>query len=352
MTFGAPWVLALLLLVPLLARWHARRRGRAVVVFSSLGLVEPLPISLRQRLAWVPAAALMLAMAAIIVALARPRFGIGEVRTSANGVAMVVVLDRSASMGLPFAFAGRDSTRLDAVKAVFNEFVVGNGRDLPGRPEDLIGLVAFARFADTVCPLVRVHETLVKLVEKMEMADQRWEGGTAIGDGLALGATRLRQAEADLLAREKNPQDPDFTIKSKALVLLTDGDENVGEMSARQAAELCKEWGIKIYAIGIGDERGGLIDTPMGRVAVPRGGGFDERLMQDITSSTGGRYWRAASGDALREVYAQIDALERTQIKSKEFTSYREAFVPWAAAGAALLAVSITLSGSLLRRSP
>jgi Ca-activated chloride channel family protein len=352
MTFGTPWALALIVLVPLLVWWSGRRRARAVVVYSSLGLVVPLGRTWRQRLRWLPVAMLALGMIALIIALARPRYGVGEVRTTANGSALLMVVDRSASMGLPFEFQGQMGRRIDAVKVVFKEFIEGNGRDLAGRPEDLIGLVAFARFADTICPLVRIHETLVQLVEKMELADQRWEGGTAIGDGLALGATRLKKAEEDLLAREKNPQDPEFTIKSKAIVLLTDGDENVGDVDARSASEMCEEWGIKIYAIGIGDDRGGFIETPAGRLAVPRGGGFDEQLMKDITTKTGGRYWRADTGEALRRIYAEIDALEKTEIKSKEFTSYRESFAPWAAAGAGLLAASMFLSATIFRRSP
>ena len=352
MTFGLPWALALLVLIPPLWWWGGRRRARAALTYSSLGLVDPLRRTLRQRLAWLPSALLALAAATLIVALARPRFGIGEVRITANGIALMMVVDRSASMKLPISMAGVEVQRIDAVKQVFTEFVVGNGSDLQGRPEDLIGLVSFARYADTVCPLVRIHDTLVKLVQSIDLAESQYEGGTAIGDGLALAATRLKQAEEDLAKREKNPADPEFTIKSKAIVLLTDGDENAGEMNALDAADLAREWGIKIYVIGIGDERGGVIDTAMGRVRIQRGGGFDESRMKAIAQRTGGEYWRAGDAESLRRIYARIDELEKTEIKSKEYTSYREAFMPWAIAGAGMIAASLALSSTLLRRSP
>jgi Ca-activated chloride channel homolog len=352
LSFQLPWALALLALLPPLMWWTSRPRRRPVIVFSSVQLVEPLPATWRTRLRWLPAALVWMSLACLIVAVARPRLGIGEVRTTATGVAMMMVVDRSLSMALPIEMDGVEVTRIDAVKRVFQQFVEGDGRDLKGRTQDLIGLVTFARYADTVCPLVRIHSTLLRLVQGIELADQRIEGGTAIGDGLALGAARLKQAEEDLRKGERNPQDPEFTIKSKVIVLLTDGDENSGEMRARQAAELCREWGIKIYAIGIGDERGGVLDTPAGRVIVPPSGGFDEGLMREITSSTGGRYWRATDAAALREAYEAIDKLETTEIKSREFTSYTETFMPLATASALGLALAMLLSSSVLRRSP
>jgi Ca-activated chloride channel family protein len=241
MNFATPWALALVPVVLLAAWWGTRSGRRGAVVFSSVELAELSGATWRTRLAWLPGAMAALAMVLLAVALARPRLGIGEVRTLANGVAIMMVLDRSASMALPLRFQGEDRPRLDVVKQVFSEFVEGNGGDLPGRPEDLIGLVAFARFAETVCPLVRVHGTLNKLVESMQIAEQQVEGGTAVGDGLALGAARLREAEKELAERNKGEQDPEFTIKSKVIVLLTDGDENAGETRAADAARVCAD---------------------------------------------------------------------------------------------------------------
>lgn len=270
----------------------------------------------------------------------------------AEGVALMMVVDRSASMGLTMNFQGVRQKRIDVVKGVFTEFVAGNNREFKGRPQDLIGLVTFARYPDTICPLVGIHDTLIKLVDMIELAQERWEGGTAIGDGLALGAARLKKAEDELAVRNKGQIDPDFTLKSKAIILLTDGDENFGETRADAAAQLCKEWGIKVYAIGIGDDRGGVVDTAAGPVRIPRGGGFDESTMRRIAEITGGRYWRATDGESLRGVYAAIDLLEKTEIRSIEYTSYNERFMPWALAGGSALAAGLLLGFTWLRRGP
>lgn len=350
MSFEWPWALLLLLFVPVTVWLGGRSRARAGMIYSSEIVVEHIPPTLRQRLMLLPEAFLALALICLVVALARPRQGIGEVRTTAKGVAIMMVADRSGSMGLPFSFGGQEVTRLEAVKQVFTEFVIGNERDLKGRPEDLIGLVTFARFADTVCPPVQIHDTLVKLIETVELADPRIEGGTAVGDGLALGATRLKTVEDELKKRNEGQADPAFTIKSKVIVLLTDGDENVGEIASRQAADMCKEWGIKVYAIGVGDERGGIVNTPAGQVRVAAGG-FDEAALKSIAAATGGAYYRAGDGAGLRRVYGEIDALEKTEIISKEFTSYREVYAPWAISGLALISVSMLLSSTVLRRT-
>lgn len=349
-TFVWPWALLLILLTPLVAWWPVRARARSSVAYSSVSLLDPAGPTLRQRLVWLPVFLRALGLALLVVALARPRVGIGEVRTTAKGVALMAVVDRSLSMQLPIEYEGRAVSRLDVVKRVFNDFVVGDGKDLGGRPEDLVGLVTFSEFADTVCPLTRVHDTLVTLVDGIELADQNIEQGTAIGDGMALAAARLKTAEEELQRRNAGETDPAFEIKSKAIVLLTDGDENRGEMRARDAAELCREWGIKVYAIGIGDERGGAIRAQGRVIPIPRGMGFNEPLMKSIAERTGGRYWRATDGAALRRVYEEIDALEKTDIVSTQYTSYEEAFTPWAVAGLTALGLELILSLTWLRR--
>jgi Ca-activated chloride channel family protein len=351
MTFASPWPMLLLLAVPVIAWWSGRAPARAAVMYSSIDLVEPSRRALRARLWRLPGMLTAFGAALLIVALARPQTGIGEVRTTAKGVALAMVVDRSASMQLPLRFGGRAQTRIDVVKQVFREFVEGNRRDLPGRPEDLIGLVTFARYAETVCPLVRIHETLVKLVESINLAEDQWEGGTAIGDGLALAAARLITAEVELAKRTNAEKNPHFILKSKAIILLTDGDENAGEIAAPQAAQICKEWGIKIYAIGIGDEAGGVVTAGGIRTMIMTGQGFDEALMKSLASATGGAYWRATDGEALRRAYAAIDELEKTEIESVEYTSYREQYHPWAAAGGGLIAVGLLLGSTCLRRS-
>ncbi len=349
----SPYALLLILLVPVVVWWSMRSRARPSIRFSSSALLEPVPVTFRQRAGVLVAFLRFFGLAALVIALARPQTGLGEVRTTARGVAIMMVVDRSGSMGLPLDYGGAPLTRLEVVKRVFREFVAGNARDLKGRPEDLIGLVTFSRFPETVCPLVSVHDTLLSLMDAVQLATTRGEDGTAIGDGMALAAARLQNAEKELGERNRGEAQPAFTIKSKALILLTDGDENVADqMNASQAADLCAQWGIKVYAIGIGDEEGGLLRTPTGNIRIPRGGGFNERLMKSIAQKTGGRYWRAADGEALRRVYASIDELEKTEIISTEFTTYREEFVPWAIAGAVALALQMLLSATVLRRAP
>lgn len=347
-----PEALALLPLVPALIWWATRRRRRPALIFSSADLFLGVGPSWRQRALWLIPALRAVALVALIVALARPQQGVGTVRTTSRGVAIMAVVDRSASMSLPMSFEGREAPRLDVVKEVFNRFVIGDGRRLKGRPEDLIGLVSFALFPETVCPLVRIHDTLTKLVNAIAFADQQFEAGTAIGDGLALAAARLRQAEADLAERQAGEAEPDFTIASKVIILLTDGDENQGEVRAAEAAEACRQWGIRIYAVGIGDDRGGVVQTPMGAMRLPAGQGFNEALMKSIAESTGGLYRRATDGESLERIYQEIGTLEKTEVRSVEFTSYRERFVPWAVAGTALLLFEFLLARILLRRVP
>lgn len=350
--FASPWFLLLLLAVPVAAWWSARPRRRPAVLYSSTMLLEAVRPTWRVRFRRLPGALVAVGAALLIVGLARPRLGIGEVRTRASAVAIMIVVDRSASMQLPMRFAGKFVPRIDAAKQVFKDFVAGDGRELKGRREDLVGLVTFARFPETVCPLVRIHDTLLKLVDGITLAEDRWEGGTAIGDGLALAAARLKKAEEELAARNRRDPDPNFSIRSKVIVLLTDGDENVGETRAAQAAQLCREWGIRIYAVGIGDDSGGTVRVGGARVAIGRGGGFDEELLRSITRATDGAYWRATDGEALRRAASAIDELEKTIVESKEFTSYRERFMPWAAWGAGLVAAGLFLSSTVLRRSP
>jgi len=136
---------------------------------------------------------------------------------------------------------------------------------------------------------------------------------------------------------------------------MTDGDENVGDISAQQAAELCKQWGIKIYAVGIGSDDGGgtLMNTQMGAFRIQTGrGGVNDQLLKDIAGSTGGKYYAATDGASLKAIYADIDALEKTEIKSTQYTSYSETFWWWAAAGGAALALEMLLASTWLRRSP
>lgn len=339
--FASSWVLLLLLLVPLFVWWPMRKRRRGAVTYSSRQRLAGIRVSLRRRLLWLIPMLRAVGLACLIVAMARPRQGIGEVRTSAEGIAIMFVVDRSWSMS-EVLDRQRNTSRMDVVKEVCKEFVEGDGHGLAGRRDDLIGLVTFGRFAQTVCPLVRIHDTLVQLVEGIELANpQSMDAGTAIGEGLALAAARLKDAENDLKKRNETEDDPEFALKSKVIVLLTDGDENVTSIRAEQAAALCAEWGIRVYAIGIGE--------PQLR---RRRGGLNQQLLDRIAEQTSGISRIASDPDALHRIYEEIDQLEKSRIRSKEFTSYDERFAVWAITGGGVLALQMLLAGTWLRRLP
>lgn len=375
--FESPALLLLLLALPV-AWWAWRRCERAsVVALPSLELVEGLGASWRTRASALRTPVRLLALAALIVAAARPQAGVGKTSVVTEGVAIMMVVDRSGSMGEEMPFGGRVMSRLDVVKRVFREFVMGTqkvaeaegalaerGDALGGRPNDLIGIVSFARYAETVCPLVRDPQAVGALVETLDLPLVRSEDGTAIGDGVALAAARLRDAEEDLKRRalaeatgqnvgasdERIAVEAGFTIKSKAIVLLTDGEWNAGEVSPLDAAALAQQWGIRVYTIAVGGgER--VVQTPLGAMRVPSRG-VDESVLRRMAEMTDGRHFSASDAEGLRGVYAAIDALEKSRVESRQYTEYTELFWPLAAAGAALLAFEAFVGATLLRRAP
>ena len=352
MRFAAPQAFLLLTLLPLVAWFYLRRGRTATVRFSSLRRVGSLRRSMRLRARPLLLVLRLAALALLIVAIARPQMSRSETRVSTEGIALEMVVDRSSSMRAEMDFEGERLNRLEVVKRVFTEFVVGNGDDLPGRPHDLIGMIAFARFADTAAPLVRAHDALVQFVLGTKIVQFEAEDGTAIGDALALAAARLKRAEEDIARWTEHGTADAFKIKSKAIILLTDGRNNAGDMTPGQAAALARDWGIKIYAIGIGGgEEFITVRTPLGTVRVPTGG-MDEATLRTVAEVSGGRYFVAADGDALRNVYREIDRLEKTEIETLELSQHDEEFLPYALAAGLLLLSEIVLSNTWLRRAP
>lgn len=346
--FAYPWVLVLLLAVPvvMIAAWARRGRGRLVYPTTHLPVLgEP---SMRARLVHLPLVLRGLALAFFVIALARPQDELGLVRTSTEGVAIQIVLDRSSSMLEQIELDGLKTNRLETVKRVAQEFVAGNGDDLKGREGDMIGVVAFGSYADTICPLTREHTALLDLIGGIDVSPLRSEQGTAIGDAVSLAAVHLREAEKEIaagLGEEK--ADPDFSIKSKAIILLTDGENNRGDIDPMEAAEVCREWGITLYTIGIG---GGSYVEIAG-MRVQRGPAVDERTMRAIAARTGGEYWLADSADSLRQIYAVIDSLETTEIETSESVEYTERFPVFAEVGLVLLVLEQLLAQIWLRRT-
>jgi Ca-activated chloride channel family protein len=344
-----PWAFAFLAIPVVLLLLRVRRPA---VVLPTTSVSAGLPKTMRQRLMWLPRWLLGLAMIAGIIALARPQLGEGRVLTSTDAVAIQLCVDRSGSMALPMPLDGQEMSRLDVVKRVVRDFLMGDGRALAGRTADLIGLVQFAGYADTACPMVRDHKALAQLVDAVPLA-QQFEDGTAIGDGLALASARLRTAEQDLKARHTELSDEDFRIKSKVIVLLTDGDNNRGRVEPLEAAKLAAGWGIKVYTIGIGSDSYRIMRDPFfGDRKIPMPSDVNEPMLKAIADSTGGKYYRAADGRALRDIYADIDRLEKSTVKTIDFTDYTELFTPVALVAVGLIGLRGLLASLWLRRSP
>lgn len=344
--FESPWMF--LLLVPLAALIVWRRSDRVRLRFSSTAAAVRIRGSRRAGMARLPLLLRALALVALVTAMARPQHGTERAREISQGVAIAMVVDRSSSMGERMRLGGRAVTRLEAVKRVFREFVDPVEGRMGGRPNDMIGMTAFAQYADSVCPLTLSHGTLLQLLDAVRLAEGPLEDGTAIGDAVVLAAARLAKAE-ESLGRDGDGGS-DYEIASKIVILLTDGENNAGDRSVRDAAELCRQWGIKVYAIGVGDERG--LQTPFGRLSAPLRPGFDDRDLRELADRTGGKYWLATDADTLRSVHEEIDRLEKSEFEVVRFLDYREAFAPWALAGLAMLSLEALLRLTLLRTAP
>lgn len=330
--FATPWVLSLLVLVPLLGYLLNRRQGRhqtAGLRFASLSLVR-YTRTWRSALRPVLSLARLLALALMILGLARPQLAQAKEQVHGQGVDMIIAQDISGSMAsLDF----EPQNRLEAAKAVINDFI-------SRRTYDRIGLVVFAQEAFNQSPMTTDHAVLERLLKQVQLApDLQLEDGTAIGHGLANAANMLKDSKA----------------KSRVVILLTDGANNAGEISPETAADAARALGIKVYTIGMG--RPGQVPVPVdsifgGKEIVYQESDLDEALLQQIAEKTGGQYFRATDTADLQRIYDQIDALEKSQI---EITRYSEEIelIGWVLVPALMLMVAEQfLSHTLFRRIP
>jgi Ca-activated chloride channel family protein len=323
------------------------------VRFSSLVNARRAGRSLRQQLAALPLLVRVLAIVLLVTALARPQMGREKVRDVTKGIAIQMVIDRSGSMGAEMDYRGRRLNRLEVVKKVFEEFLMGNSESLGGRPNDLVGMIAFARYADTMAPLTLGHGALLRFLETVDVVKRRSEDGTAIGDAIALAAARLKTAEEDLARHSSETGEKEYDIKSKIIILLTDGQNNFGKRTPDEAARLAADWGIKIYTIGVGSADGvSTIKTIFGQFKVQTGGGVDTKTLEHVADLTGGVFRLGESEQSLREIYEEIDRLETTEIESVRYIDYRELFTPFALAAMCLLLLEVTLVNTIFRRIP
>ena len=362
MQLYSPWALLLLLVVPALVYLMLRKKGTAAVRFPSLAVMRNCSLSWRIRLRPLLKVARLVCVILLITALARPRKGTVLSEISTEGVAIEAVVDRSGSMETEMDYYGQKLNRLEVVKKVLSDFIEGDKKDLKGRSSDLVGLITFARYADTKCPLVHSHNVLIEFLKKTDIAIQN-EDGTAIGDAVALAAARLRKAEEEIHQRKaqlasageeiSDVNESGFKIKSKAIILLTDGINNAGQYDPFEAAELAKKWSIKIYTIGIGSGQAFRTVQMLGTtLRMPAGQNLDERLLKTLAENTGGFYGRADDAEALRTIVEKIDELEKTEVKSVQYTQFAERFGPWTLAALLVLGAEILAGCTVFRKIP
>jgi Ca-activated chloride channel family protein len=323
MQFKDPQFLYLLILLPL---WFFIREGfqKNSIQFSSF---ENLGSGMTHRKPLVPTWLRLLALIFLILALARPQTFDSEREFFAEGIDIVLSMDVSGSMN---AEDFHPQNRLAIAKEEAKRFILG-------RKNDRIGLVVFAKKSFTQCPLTLDYEILTRLLDDVSLGVL--QDGTAIGMGLANAVNRLRESKA----------------KSKVIILLTDGENNSGNIDPLTAAQLAKGYGIKIYTIGIGKD--GLVPFPVddpifGRRYIQANFKIDEKSMSQIASITGGRFFRARDPNSLREIYKVIDQMEKTKVQVKNYESVNEIFPYFLAAGLLFLVLERILSATLYFQVP
>jgi len=324
------WFWALTLL-PLVMLWRGRRGPVAAIQYSDVGLARAVARRSRSRIGnWIWLLA-VLAAVLMIVGLARPQRGHSRTEVTANGIDIVLVLDVSGSMqALDFLIDDQRVNRIEVVKSVVGKFI-------DERPNDRIGLIAFAGSPYLVSPITLDHDWLQQNLERVTIGGV--DDGTAIGSAIAAAVNRLRATPA----------------KSKVVILLTDGMNNTGKISPLAAAEAARALGVKVYTIGVGvrgkapvpvrDEAGNM-RLVMAQVDV------DEKTLQTVADQTGGKFYRATDTDSLKKIYEQINRLETSAQTVQKFENYDELY-PWALIPAlAILGFSFLLQHTRYRRLP
>ena len=328
MEFANPHILWLLtVLVPLAACYVVRTlRGGAAVDISTVEGLEKAPRTARYWLRHLPFVLRCAAVALIVVALARPQSAEHNTRTDAEGIDIVMALDVSTSM------LARDFNpdRITAAKEVAAEFIAD-------RISDRIGLVVFAGESLTQSPLTTDRATLQTLLARVRSG--LIEDGTAIGNGLATAINRLRESDA----------------KSKVVILLTDGVNNRGQISPLTAAQIARDYGIRVYTIGVG-KRGKApypVVDPFGNTSFMQiEVEIDEDMLRKIADETGGKYFRATDKRKLKEIYDEIDTLEKVKVEVQQFTVLHEEYLPWLLWALLLLAAEFLINMLIIKKLP
>jgi len=327
LVFAHPKILFLLLLViPMVAWYIFKLKSASSVQVSSIKSVEELPVSYKEILSHVIFGLRMLVFSLLVIALARPQSSNSWENVTTQGIDIVLALDISSSM------LAQDlrPDRLEASKDVAIEFI-------SGRPDDRLGLVVFSGESFTQCPLTTDHSVLINLFKDIKSG--MIEDGTAIGVGLANAVKRLKDSEAI----------------SKVVILLTDGVNNQGAINPLTAAELAKAFGIRVYTVGVGTE--GTANYPaqdmFGRTRmIKMEVEIDEETLQKISDITDGKYFRATDNNKLRQIYQEIDRLEKSKINIKEFSRKEEEYLPFVLTAFIILLFEFFIKKTILRSIP
>lgn len=329
--FASPWLLSLLIIVPVLVVWHWRNRAAkpATMSYAVANLAKGLPSSWRTT--WRPLLTLLRLTAVImlIIGLARPQIGHAREIIKGEGIEIALALDISGSMAsLDF----EPDNRLQASKAVIGNFITE-------RPYDKLGLVIFSNEAFAQSPLTLDHNMLQRSLDQVELAtDLGLDDGTAIGLGLANAANMLTSSDTD----------------SKVVILLTDGVNNSGQIDPITAAEAAKALGIKVYTIGAG-KTGQVpvpVDTMFGTQISYQESQLDEDSLRQVAELTGGQYYRAEDTNALAQIYDEINQLEKSQVEIQVYNQYQEMMIWLVLPALLILIVEMFLRKTAFRTIP
>ncbi|MDQ2719066.1 MAG: VWA domain-containing protein [Bacteroidota bacterium] len=325
-SFGQPLFFLLFAIIPFLIFWKfskGKMQVAALNISSTKGLSNSR--SWKNMFQQFPFIFRIVALSCIIVALARPQIKFDETQTEGEGVDIILCIDVSGSM----TAQDFSPNRMEAAKKVAEDFV-------DNRPSDRIGVVIFAGESFTQCPLTTDHDVLKGQIQQIR--NGLLEDGTAIGSGLATGVDRLRNSKS----------------KSKVIILLTDGVNNGGLIDPATAKEIAKTFKIKVYTVGVGTNGYAPtpVSTPMGVVMQNEKVAIDEKLLQNIATETGGKYFRATDNKSLDNIYKEIDGLEKSKVEITTFHRFSEKFYPLIFIAMGLLLVEIILRYTLFKKFP
>ena len=337
-TFARPWLLLLLLAIPLLAYLRGKRGAAAALTFSSTTALRAIGKHNQARAGKILRTLLLATLAIFVIALARPQLGKTLTQVEASGIDIILVLDVSGSMlTKDFTIGGDLATRVDAIRDVTRKFI-------EGRPNDRIGIIAFAGRPYVVSPMTLDHDWLLQNLERVRIG--LVEDGTAIGSAMAAAANRLNDKKS----------------KSRVIVLLTDGENNAGKIPPSTAAEAVKALKIHFYSIGAGTNGLALapVFTPRGPMTDPFGNiiyerqrvEFNETGLKEVTKIADGQFFRATDTKSLEQIYGDIDKMEKSTVSAKKYQEYRDLFPLCLMSGFGLLVAQVLLSQTIWKKLP